>query len=233
MRIAWTRLPKAWLQNSAIQFPLPLYWWAAHVLWWPDSLTSFVKQQVLREDKSRVERTTSVFFLLLSCRDRGNSVGSILIHTGIFPVYCEIDHVFCLFDVFQGNICSYFVRRYGFRTDCKVVAFTGDNPASLAGCRLQVRFVRRPVTGSNVFFKIIMKAMVSCVDFAAMEWRKQISIHRLHLIISVCDERTVSISWWPRSFVLEKHCWYSKDILNQWFSNFHGLWPPPLQLAHK
>ena len=28
------------------------------------------------------------------------------------------------------------VQRYGFNPDCKVVAFTGDNPASLAGMRL-------------------------------------------------------------------------------------------------
>ena len=29
------------------------------------------------------------------------------------------------------------VKRYGFNPDCKVIAFTGDNPASLAGMRLQ------------------------------------------------------------------------------------------------
>ena len=28
----------------------------------------------------------------------------------------------------QGNISNYFVERYGFSPDCKVVAFTGDNP---------------------------------------------------------------------------------------------------------
>ncbi|XP_076146623.1 xylulose kinase isoform X1 [Alosa pseudoharengus] len=36
-----------------------------------------------------------------------------------------------------GDVSSYFVKRYGFPMDCKVVAFTGDNPASLAGMRLQ------------------------------------------------------------------------------------------------
>uniref|UniRef100_A0A3Q3XMF2 Xylulose kinase n=1 Tax=Mola mola TaxID=94237 RepID=A0A3Q3XMF2_MOLML len=36
-----------------------------------------------------------------------------------------------------GPVSSYFVRRYGFSEDCRVVAFTGDNPASLAGMRLQ------------------------------------------------------------------------------------------------
>lgn len=36
-----------------------------------------------------------------------------------------------------GPVCSYFTRRFGFSTNCSVVAFTGDNPASLAGMRLQ------------------------------------------------------------------------------------------------
>ncbi|KAM9333835.1 xylulose kinase isoform 2-T2 [Pholidichthys leucotaenia] len=36
-----------------------------------------------------------------------------------------------------GPISSYFVQRYGFSESCSVVAFTGDNPASLAGMRLQ------------------------------------------------------------------------------------------------
>ncbi|KAM6953860.1 xylulose kinase [Aplochiton taeniatus] len=36
-----------------------------------------------------------------------------------------------------GLVSSYFVCRYGFSPDCRVVAFTGDNPGSLAGMRLQ------------------------------------------------------------------------------------------------
>ena len=35
-----------------------------------------------------------------------------------------------------GSTSSYMVHQYGFSSDCKVVAFTGDNPASLAGMRL-------------------------------------------------------------------------------------------------
>ncbi|XP_064475236.1 xylulose kinase-like [Ornithodoros turicata] len=35
-----------------------------------------------------------------------------------------------------GTISSYFVHRYGFPADCAVVAFTGDNPASLVGMTL-------------------------------------------------------------------------------------------------
>lgn len=36
-----------------------------------------------------------------------------------------------------GVISPYFVKRYGFFSECQVVAFTGDNPASLAGLCLQ------------------------------------------------------------------------------------------------
>ncbi|XP_049726838.1 xylulose kinase isoform X1 [Elephas maximus indicus] len=36
-----------------------------------------------------------------------------------------------------GTISSYYVQRYGFHPGCQVVAFTGDNPASLAGMRLE------------------------------------------------------------------------------------------------
>uniref|UniRef100_A0AAQ5XN74 Xylulose kinase n=1 Tax=Amphiprion ocellaris TaxID=80972 RepID=A0AAQ5XN74_AMPOC len=36
-----------------------------------------------------------------------------------------------------GSISSYFVHRFGFSESCRVVSFTGDNPASLAGMRLQ------------------------------------------------------------------------------------------------
>ncbi|ELK29221.1 Xylulose kinase [Myotis davidii] len=36
-----------------------------------------------------------------------------------------------------GPVSSYYVQRYGFPPGCKVVAFTGDNPASLAGMRLE------------------------------------------------------------------------------------------------
>lgn len=35
-----------------------------------------------------------------------------------------------------GEISPYYTERYGFSKNCKVVAFTGDNPASLAGMRL-------------------------------------------------------------------------------------------------
>ena len=36
-----------------------------------------------------------------------------------------------------GPVGEFWVERYGFRPDCSVVTFTGDNPASLAGLRLR------------------------------------------------------------------------------------------------
>jgi len=36
-----------------------------------------------------------------------------------------------------GKISSYFVERYGFNDNCQIVAFTGDNPASLVGMCLE------------------------------------------------------------------------------------------------
>ncbi|KAH0627614.1 hypothetical protein JD844_003569 [Phrynosoma platyrhinos] len=35
-----------------------------------------------------------------------------------------------------GSISPYYIQRFGFNPNCKIVAFTGDNPASLAGMRL-------------------------------------------------------------------------------------------------
>ena len=36
-----------------------------------------------------------------------------------------------------GHISDYLSTRYGFSKSCEIVAFTGDNPASLAGVRLK------------------------------------------------------------------------------------------------
>ncbi|KAB1264191.1 Xylulose kinase [Camelus dromedarius] len=51
--------------------------------------------------------------------------------------YSPIDHSDGESSECRGSISSYYVRRYGFSSGCKVVAFTGDNPASLAGMRLE------------------------------------------------------------------------------------------------
>ena len=40
-------------------------------------------------------------------------------------------------DTVLGSVSSYYSHKYGLSADCKVVVFTGDNPSSLAGMRLQ------------------------------------------------------------------------------------------------
>ncbi|CAH2040183.1 unnamed protein product, partial [Iphiclides podalirius] len=40
-----------------------------------------------------------------------------------------------------GKISPYYVHRYGFKPDCKVIAFTGDNCSALAGLRLRSGWV--------------------------------------------------------------------------------------------
>ncbi|KAL3837411.1 hypothetical protein ACJMK2_022770 [Sinanodonta woodiana] len=51
-----------------------------------------------------------------------------------------------------GNISSYLVSRYNFSPDCKVVAFTGDNPASLAGLAARQGDIIVSLGSSDVIF---------------------------------------------------------------------------------
>jgi xylulokinase len=39
---------------------------------------------------------------------------------------------------FVGSIAKYYVDTYGFAPDCHVIAFSGDNPNSLAALRLGI-----------------------------------------------------------------------------------------------
>lgn len=36
-----------------------------------------------------------------------------------------------------GNICNYFVKKYGFASDCSIIPFTGDNPSTILSLPLQ------------------------------------------------------------------------------------------------
>ncbi|MCL4124730.1 UNVERIFIED_CONTAM: hypothetical protein GTU68_050016 [Idotea baltica] len=51
-----------------------------------------------------------------------------------------------------GAISKYFVARYDFDPECSVVAFTGDNPSSLAGMRLEDGDVAVSLGTSDTFF---------------------------------------------------------------------------------
>ncbi|XP_010223547.1 PREDICTED: xylulose kinase-like, partial [Tinamus guttatus] len=56
-----------------------------------------------------------------------------------------------------GPISPYYIKRYGFSPDCKIVAFTGDNPASLAGMRLQEGDIAISLGTSDTLFLWIQK----------------------------------------------------------------------------
>ncbi|NWJ04069.1 XYLB kinase, partial [Crypturellus undulatus] len=56
-----------------------------------------------------------------------------------------------------GAISPYHIKRYGFSPDCKIVAFTGDNPASLAGMRLQEGDIAISLGTSDTLFLWIQK----------------------------------------------------------------------------
>uniref|UniRef100_G1R015 Xylulose kinase n=1 Tax=Nomascus leucogenys TaxID=61853 RepID=G1R015_NOMLE len=58
-----------------------------------------------------------------------------------------------------GAISSYYVKRYGFPPGCKVVAFTGDNPASLAGMRLEEGDIAVSLGTSDTLFLWLQEPM--------------------------------------------------------------------------
>uniref|UniRef100_A0AAQ4Q138 Xylulose kinase n=1 Tax=Gasterosteus aculeatus aculeatus TaxID=481459 RepID=A0AAQ4Q138_GASAC len=73
-----------------------------------------------------------------------------------------------------GPVSSYFVQRYGFSESCRVVAFTGDNPASLAGMRLQQGDVAVSLGTSDTVFLWIQQpspALEGHVFCNPLDWR--------------------------------------------------------------
>ncbi|XP_055457548.1 xylulose kinase isoform X4 [Psammomys obesus] len=58
-----------------------------------------------------------------------------------------------------GTISSYYVQRYGFSPGCQVVAFTGDNPASLAGMRLEEGDIAVSLGTSDTLFLWLREPM--------------------------------------------------------------------------
>ncbi|XP_036287776.1 xylulose kinase isoform X1 [Pipistrellus kuhlii] len=58
-----------------------------------------------------------------------------------------------------GPVSSYYVQRYGFPPDCKVVSFTGDNPASLAGMRLEEGDIAISLGTSDTLFLWLQEPM--------------------------------------------------------------------------
>ncbi|XP_034039344.1 xylulose kinase, partial [Thalassophryne amazonica] len=73
-----------------------------------------------------------------------------------------------------GAVSSYFVQRYGFSKSCRVVTFTGDNPASLAGMRLSDGDVAVSLGTSDTVFLWLQKprpALEGHVLCNPVDWR--------------------------------------------------------------
>lgn len=51
-----------------------------------------------------------------------------------------------------GLISNYYVERFGFSPECKVISFTGDNPASLAGLCLRKNDIAISLGTSDTLF---------------------------------------------------------------------------------
>ena len=54
-----------------------------------------------------------------------------------------------------GPISDYFVQRYGFNNNCQIIAFTGDNPASLVGMCLRQGDVAVSLGTSDTVFLVL------------------------------------------------------------------------------
>lgn len=54
-----------------------------------------------------------------------------------------------------GTVSEYFVERYGFNPECKVIAFTGDNPSSFAALGLDSNDIAVSLgTSDTLFFSL-------------------------------------------------------------------------------
>lgn len=51
-----------------------------------------------------------------------------------------------------GSISNYYVERFGFSPECRIVSFTGDNPASLVGLCLNKNDIAISLGTSDTLF---------------------------------------------------------------------------------
>ncbi|KAI4458044.1 sugar kinase [Holotrichia oblita] len=67
-----------------------------------------------------------------------------------------------------GSICSYFIDRWAFNSECKIIAFTGDNPASLIGMGLTEGWIAVSLGTSDTLFlwleepKVVLEGHILC-----------------------------------------------------------------------
>ncbi|KAK9703863.1 FGGY family of carbohydrate kinase [Popillia japonica] len=67
-----------------------------------------------------------------------------------------------------GPVCSYFTDRWTFNPECKIIAFTGDNPASLIGMGLTEGWIAVSLGTSDTLFlwlnepKVVLEGHILC-----------------------------------------------------------------------
>lgn len=79
-------------------------------------------------------------------------------------------------DTDVGNVCSYFVDRYNFNPNCRIIAATGDNPASLIGLKLQAGWLAVSLGTSDTAFlwlkepRLVLDGHVLCNPIDPQEY---------------------------------------------------------------
>ncbi|XP_073995322.1 xylulose kinase-like isoform X2 [Rhodnius prolixus] len=88
-----------------------------------------------------------------------------------------------------GNISNYFCERFGFSEECKIFAFTGDNPSSLAGMSISGNDIGISLGTSDTLFVTLYRPVllseghllispISCEKFMALICYKNGSLSR-------------------------------------------------------
>uniref|UniRef100_A0A5F8HF04 Xylulose kinase n=1 Tax=Monodelphis domestica TaxID=13616 RepID=A0A5F8HF04_MONDO len=100
-----------------------------------------------------------------------------------------------------GPISSYHVQRYGFNSECKVIAFTGDNPASLAGMRLEEGDIAVSLGTSDTLFLWIkeptpaLEGHIFCNPVNSQEYMALLCFKNGSLMREKVRDESASGSW--------------------------------------
>ncbi|XP_051839932.1 xylulose kinase isoform X2 [Antechinus flavipes] len=108
-----------------------------------------------------------------------------------------------------GPISSYLVQRYGFNSECKVIAFTGDNPASLAGMRLEEGDIAVSLGTSDTLFLWIkeptpaLEGHIFCNPVNSQEYMALLCFKNGSLMREKVRDESASGSWEEFSIALQ------------------------------
>ncbi|XP_042812968.1 xylulose kinase isoform X2 [Panthera tigris] len=100
-----------------------------------------------------------------------------------------------------GAISSYYVQRYGFPPGCQVVAFTGDNPASLAGMRLEEGDIAVSLGTSDTLFLWLQEPMpaleghIFCNPVGSQHYMALLCFKNGSLMREKIRDESASCSW--------------------------------------